>query len=315
MTGTILAGENETRPAARIGHFVAADGVRIRYGLYGCHLRKGTVVLLQGRNECLEKYEETVADLNARGLAVAAMDLRGQGGSDRLAGDPALGHVVHFTEYVEDLDQFMRDFVLPDCPGPYFLLAHSTGALIALLAAPMMKNRIERMVLTSPFLGLPERYPFPRLIRLTARLVNSLGLGRLPAQGRARWRRFTPFAGNRLTGDFDRFSRNQALAERSPELFIGSPTFGWLDAFFEASDRVFAPEFPASIHIPALIITAGSDTVVSNRAIERFVLRLRSGSILTIHGARHEILQEGDRYREQFFAAFDAFIPGTRRMP
>ena len=32
---------------------------------------------------------------------------------------------------------------------------------------------------------------------------------------------------------------------------------------------------------------------------------------MTIDGARHEILQEADRYREQFLAAFDAFVPGT----
>ena len=38
---------------------------------------------------------------------------------------------------------------------------------------------------------------------------------------------------------------------------------------------------------------------------------MRSGSLLTIDGARHEILQEADIYREQFLAAFDAFIPGT----
>ncbi|TIM62928.1 MAG: alpha/beta hydrolase, partial [Mesorhizobium sp.] len=35
------------------------------------------------------------------------------------------------------------------------------------------------------------------------------------------------------------------------------------------------------------------------------------GSLLVIDGARHEILQETDFYREQFFAAFDAFIPGS----
>ena len=40
-------------------------------------------------------------------------------------------------------------------------------------------------------------------------------------------------------------------------------------------------------------------------------MRLRAGSHLVIPGARHEILMEQDRYREQFWAAFDAFVPGT----
>ncbi len=40
--------------------------------------------------------------------------------------------------------------------------------------------------------------------------------------------------------------------------------------------------------------------------------RLRGGQILTIAGARHELLQETDIFREQLFAAFDAFVPGNR---
>jgi lysophospholipase len=30
-----------------------------------------------------------------------------------------------------------------------------------------------------------------------------------------------------------------------------------------------------------------------------------------IPGARHEILMESDRVREEFWAAFDVFVPGT----
>ena len=33
--------------------------------------------------------------------------------------------------------------------------------------------------------------------------------------------------------------------------------------------------------------------------------------MIVIPGARHEILMERDVIREQFWAAFDAFIPGT----
>ena len=36
-----------------------------------------------------------------------------------------------------------------------------------------------------------------------------------------------------------------------------------------------------------------------------------TGRIITIDGARHELLQEADIYREQVLAAIDAFIPGS----
>ena len=38
---------------------------------------------------------------------------------------------------------------------------------------------------------------------------------------------------------------------------------------------------------------------------------LRAGSHLVVVGAQHELLMEQDRYRAQFWAAFDAFVPGT----
>ena len=34
---------------------------------------------------------------------------------------------------------------------------------------------------------------------------------------------------------------------------------------------------------------------------------------LVIAGAKHEILQERDEIRDQFWAAFDAYVPGSNR--
>jgi lysophospholipase len=44
-----------------------------------------------------------------------------------------------------------------------------------------------------------------------------------------------------------------------------------------------------------------------------FGQNLLAGRHLIIAGAKHEILQEQDQYRDQFWAAFDAFVPGTPR--
>ena len=62
----------------------------------GARPLKGTVVVLPGRNECIEKYFETVRDLSDRGFATAVLDWRGQGGSDRLIRDAQRGHVKSF---------------------------------------------------------------------------------------------------------------------------------------------------------------------------------------------------------------------------
>jgi lysophospholipase len=64
------------------------------------------------------------------------------------------------------------------------------------------------------------------------------------------------------------------------------------------------------VPVPVLIAIAGAEPIVSNPAIERISMRLKTGAHVRIPGAKHEILMEQDKFRDQFWAAFDAFIPG-----
>lgn len=298
---------------ATAGLLTTPDGVRLRYARFAAEARplQGTVVILTGRNECIEKYFETIGDLSRRGFGSAIFDLRGQGGSDRLIRDPRRGYVNDFMDYVADVDPFFEQVVLPDCRGPYFLLAHSTGALVALLAGPQLANRVQRMVLSAPLLGFAG-LPFSmRTARRLSGFLHAVGLGLVyMSDGRPRAEP-TPFPDNVLTGDPARYMRNADILRRHPELAIGGPTAAWIRAACLACERVQEPDFVAGLKIPMLIVAAGADRVVDTRAAELFARRLRAGSLVTIDGARHELLQEADIYREQFLAAFDAFIPGS----
>jgi lysophospholipase len=298
---------------ATAGFFTASDGKALRHAFFPTSARpfKGTVVVLPGRNECIEKYFETIRDLTARGLAVAMFDWRGQGASDRLFKDPQRGYVRSFFDYASDLDQFFTELVLPDCRGPFYVLAHSVGALVALLAAPSLANRVRRMVLTAPFLMVTGTSLTLATIRRLAMALYYLGLGGLYVAGGPRPLQRSPFASNKLTSDPARYARNCELYEAHPHLGLGGPTVAWVRAAAEASMTVQDPDFIAKIQTPILIVAAGADEVVANRPIEDLARRLRNGSLLTIDGARHEILQESDIFREQFFAAFDAFVPGS----
>lgn len=305
--------QNPVPEGAVAGMMTARDGVRLRYARFAATGRplKGTVVILQGRNECIEKYFETARDLAARGFATAAMDWRGQGGSGRLLRDPRRGHVKSFDAYVRDLDSFFQEVVLPDCRPPHNILAHSTGGLVALLASPHLANRVRRMVLCSPlvqFAGLPSSMA---ALRRLSGFLYALGLGRFYMTRGARPDEAAPFEGNSLTSDPVRYARNQELYARHPDLAIGGPTVAWVRAACRAAARIQDPGFAAGLRIPSLFVAAGADTVVSTPAVERYATALRPGSLVTIDGARHEILQEADIYREQLLAAFDAFVPGT----
>lgn len=297
---------NPIPDGATAGMMTAADGLQIRYALFPSSGENGTVVLLPGRNECIEKYFETVQDLAARGFSAAMLDWRGQGGSERLLPDPLRGHVNSFGQYLADLDQLFLEIVLPDCRPPYAVLAHSMGALIALLAVPQLTNRVRRVVLCAPLLELPAPVP-QRPVRMLASVMWGSGLGSRYILGASRRGKPVPLQTNKLTSDAERYARNQELLHAFPELFIGGPTAAWTRAALKAMDRVHAAEFRHSVRLPILFLASGADRVVSTPAIERYVLGLRSAHVLTVDGARHELFQEADFYREQALAAFEAF--------
>jgi lysophospholipase len=315
MTELLLDTPENPVPAsassASAGIFITADNKRIRYALFRNEVlpTRGTVVLIHGRNEFIEKYFETIGDLLQAGLDVATYDLRGQGLSDRLLRNRAYGHVRRFDDHVDDLKQFLNDVILPDCVGPFYLLAHSTGGLIALLAAPDLTNQIVRMVLSAPLLKLYGQPFKTRNLRRFTGFLRAVGAGSFPIRGGNRRKGADAFVDNVLTSDPKRYARNIAITETHPDLRLGPPTAGWLHAASAAMEKVQSADFAARIHIPALFIAAGADRVVSTPVIEAYSQRLRSGALLVVDGARHELLQEADRYREQFLAAFKAFIP------
>jgi lysophospholipase len=294
------------------GSFKTPDGVSLRFARWAPPPgRKGTVCLFPGRSEFIEKYFETVRDLRARGFAVATLDWRGQGLSDRALRNPRKGYVRNFAQYQIDLETFINEIVLPDCPPPLFALGQSMGATILLRAAHAGHRWFDRMVLLAPMIALPgpRRSSFNRII---VRTMRSFGLGSLYVPGGSATAIMQrPFKDNLLTSDPVRYARNVAALEAEPELVVGSPTVAWCDAAFRAMAELWHSNYAGRIRQPILIIAAGMDGIVSTAAIGEFAVRLRSGSHLIVPGARHELLMEQDRFRIQALAAFDAFIPGT----
>ena len=303
---------NPVPEGAIAGELVAVDGVRLRYAHWPpLGPRRGTVCIFPGRAHAIEEYFEVVAELRMRGFAAAVLDWRGQGGSQRALSDPRKGYVKDFAEYQHDLDVFMREVVLPDCPPPLFALGHSMSGAILLEAVRLGCRWFDRMVLASPMIEF-TRFRWPRTARGFVRLAALAGLGRLYVPGGGPVATANrPFMGNPITSDPVRYARIGAIFESAPELAVGSPTIAWMNAAFRLTRSFADPAYPASIRQPLLLIGAGEDPVVSTRSIARFASRLRAGAHLVIGGSRHEILMERDVFRGQFWAAFDAFVPGS----
>lgn len=312
MTTLLEVPGNPAPTGAVVERIEAADGVGLRVARWPAREMpsRGTVFVFQGRAEFIEKYFETIGELLGRGYAVVALDWRGQGLSDRLAADPRLGHVRHFADYFLDIDALVRSIARPACPPPWFALAHSMGGAISIAAAHAGRLPAERLVCSAPMIGI---HRVPRGGQLLAEALTLLGRGAQYIPGGGATSIMTkPFAGNPLTRDEGRYARNGRIAADHPRLAIGDPSVRWVREALRLTARFEAQRHAIEVPTPLLLVAAGADTVVSTAAIEGYGARSRTGPALVIAGARHELLQETDAVRAEFWAAFDAFIPGSQ---
>lgn len=288
------------------------DGKRLRTGLWDAApgtASRGVCVLLDGQTEFLEKYDEVAGELSARGFRVAALDWRGQGGSERLVPDSLKAHVRDFADYDADLAAFMKQVVKPISPNPPLVLAHSMGGHILMRALHDHPDQFAAAVATAPMVrALTRGYP-PVVARAVCYAENLAGqrdewvwgmAGRDPLK--------LGFEDNMVTSDRGRFARNANYLAAQPGIRLAGPTWGWLEAAYRSMNRTMSPGFPEAIQTPVLIIGAGRDRIVDTSAEREFASRLPHGTYLEFEDAEHEILMETDSIRARFWTAFDAFV-------
>lgn len=297
--------ENPLPPGAECLELVTADKIRLRGMRAIPDAARGTVVIVGGRGDYIERYFETARDLLARGFAVATVDLRGQGGSQRVSGNAYRDKPKSFSEFDEDLRTLLDGVVIPTCPPPHYALGHSTGGHV-LLRAMRTQHWFRKAVLVSPLVEILYG-PWPRpLVSLLVNGARLAGQGSLFLPGvRKRPMGRAEFDGNPLTSDRRRWNRDSTTLEIAPELGLGGPTFAWLHAARRSLREVSRMGKPTG---RVLIVAAGADRVVGNEGMRRLARRVPGIALTFIPDARHEILSERDEVRQQFLAAFDSFI-------
>ena len=291
----------------------ASDGVRLRGALWRARDpgggSRGLVLLLNGRTEFVEKCALPAAELVARGFAVASIDWRGQGRSQRLTDTALKGHVGKFTDYHLDLAALMAHRSVAAVAGPRLILAHSMGGTIGLGAIKRGLLAPGAVILSAPMLGINLR-PSRRLLNpITLRLARSLGKLESwpPFEVVDEPQVFTGFKGNTLTGDAEVFEWMAAALRREPALQLGLPTLGWLSAAF-VEMAWLALQGP--LDCPGLCLLGSREEVVDPALVRTVAARLKL-DLVEIEGARHEVLLEAEPMRAEAWTAIDRFLAQT----
>jgi len=284
--------------------FAAADGAILRTGFFPVENARGTVVLMTGWSEFIEKFFETICDLQSRGFNVAMMDWRGQGLSDRESCRAAKWR-GYFRTIADDLKDFFEQKVKPRFNGPYVLMTHSMGGLPALLLLSTGYEGFSRAVLSAPMTRL---FPEPQA-KMNGRLSAFLS-----AIGFANTHVPRPvdhadvFEGNIFTTDKARHTMFRDLKLAEPKAASTSPTFGWVREASRESDAIHAPGALSGVKIPVLIVRAGAEKQVDGADQEEIAARSDMLSLEIVPGALHEMMMERDSIRALYFNAFDKFV-------
>lgn len=296
------------RPADRYGFYDNA-GARLRYACW--HARgapRGSVVLLTGRGEFIEKYAtEVAAELQDRGFAVFALDWRGQGLSDRALPDRDKGHIDTFETYVADLGLFLDKIVVPAAPRPVMAVCHSMGAHILMRHLSERGGDLFKAALTvSPMTGL-HREAFLHSVLMLMPPVPAVehrylfGTGPFVLLARE-------YHSNFVTHDERRYRFTEDWFRADPRLSLGGPTIGWARQAARSMTAALAPGYLERIDLPVLMLSAGEDRLVNPASHIPVARRLPRGELVTVEGARHEIMMETDAIRAHFWQAFDRLV-------
>ncbi len=265
-----------------------------------------SLMLVTGRSEFIEKYFETITDLQGRGFAITAMDWRGQGHSARSLSAREIGHIDDFTTYRADLEAVLEGIAKPFSKSPLYLMSHSMGGPPVLDLLVNEHPVVCGAILCSPMTNFYRSKLKRQLVHFVAESAVRAGLTEKPAIGVKEYSH--QFEGNILTSDETRHSRFRRLQEAAPEATISAPTYGWVKAALDIIAKMHEPSFLEKLQVPVLIISAGRDYLIDSD--DHAVLAEQSPMIsrVVIRHALHEILMERDVFRAQFWEAFDGFV-------
>ena len=308
MADFIRVDHNPTPISASLEILTAPDGAKIRAAFFPADNPSGSILLLTGWSEFIEKYFEVVDDLRARNLSVAMMDWRGQGRSDREMAR-ACGWRGYFNQLRDDMRWFAHEHVRRRFDAPLYLMTHSMGGLPALMLLASGETTFSRAVLCAPMTQLFPSALTP-IYSAVASAASALGLSRMNATRKSD--EALKFEGNMFSTDEARHGRFRDLQIAAPDAALYSPTFGWLNDALKAGAEIHQPGYFENLRTPVRIISAGAERRIDGADHPTIAARHSLIESVEIPGALHEIMMERDEIRAAYWRAFDEFIPGPQ---
>ena len=291
-------------------HYVTTrDGARLRTAYWafepGANHRqpRGTVLVMSGYSEFIEKYYEVAFDLQRLGFAVLCFDWRGQGLSSR-AHEQRRGWVPNYEAMMADTLELADYLQELHAPAPLIGLGHSMGGNVCIRLLESGQAPFEIAVVTAPMLGIKGMPNW--LMRGLTRAGSQLGMDTRYAPGAKDNDPFGPHVP--LCSDAQRIEYWRGYLREDPWLITHGVTWRWAREAASSMHVVNQPDNAARITIPLLVVSPLADSLVDPKPTRKFCALCDAAELLELENCEHEVLQESDALRNTFFTAFDAFV-------
>ena len=231
---------------------------------------KAIIVIAHGLGEHSGRYEHVAKFFNDNSYSVYALDHRGHGQSDG-----AKGHVNNFSEYSDDLHNFI-DLVKTNNPDmDIHLLGHSMGGLIA-TGYCLRYQDVKSVVITAPPYGVPGASN-----RIQLKIGAFLG-------------KFLPETS--LSNKID--PTVLCHSEKVVQAYVDDPlvhdiiTLGWGRAYL--AEQKFVSDNLQRLTLPSFLIIPQSDVVTDPLVSEAWFKRFPQGNkkLKCFPDSFHEVLNE-----------------------
>jgi len=250
------------------------DGTRLFYRRWPVERPRAVIGIIHGYADHSGRYSHVAALLNAMGLDVFAIDLRGHGRSDG-----ERGYVSRFERYHEDVDALLERVAAESDASKLFVLGHSMGGLIAMHYGLHHETDWQGAVISSPFLGVHGKIPiFKRLIGRGMSAVHPRFS--LPSGLKAAHVSHDP----QIVRDY-----------ADDPLVFDVATARW---FTEAERAIGQVEGgAAAFEMPCLFVQAGDDRIADATRVKPLFDAIGSAdkTYVAYPGFYHEVLNETDR--------------------
>lgn len=252
-------------------YFKSHDQHRLFYQSYHPKKSKAVVILVHGLNEHIGRYDHVVGTLT-KNFTVYLFDHRGHGRSDGVR-----SHVVSFSEYCDDLHEFVKLVKKNEKNDKVFIIGHSMGGQVLLnYLHTYPKDGIAGFVTSSANIrvgiqiGALKKY-------LGYKLSQHFPKVKLPNDIDPKW----------ISRD-----KNIVAKYKADPLVSKSISVRLATEILDNQEKLMS--YASKIKFPALMLHGGDDRICDPRGTEEFYQNLKSNDkeLKIYDGMYHEIFNE-----------------------